>query len=86
MGIQPQRLVLCQHTHGINAGIDAVAQWKIDDAVLSSEGYGRLGHLGSQHTQSAALSTGKEHCYHFLSNHVITSRSCSSFIIIAYWF
>lgn len=33
MLIQTQRLILCQHADGIHAGVNAVAQRKIDDTI-----------------------------------------------------
>ena len=38
--VELQRLVLGEDAHGINAGVDAVTQGEVDDAVLAPEGDG----------------------------------------------
>ena len=52
MCIQFKRLILCQYTYCIDAGIDTVAQREIYDSVFSPEGDCRFSHLGCQNTQS----------------------------------
>ena len=42
MANQGMRLVLSQNTDSTNAGIDAVRQWKIDDAEFAAEVEPRL--------------------------------------------
>ena len=59
--IQLQRLILGQNTHSVDAGVDTVAQRKIDDTVFAAEGNGRLGGFLRQNLKPAALSAGKQH-------------------------
>ena len=59
VGVQPQRLVLCQYAHRINTRIDTIAQGKVNNAVLPAESNRRLGNLGRKHPQTAALSSGQ---------------------------
>ena len=59
--IQLQRLILGEDAHGVNAGIDAVGQRKVNNAVFAAEGNGRLGGFFRQHIQSAALAAGQKH-------------------------
>ena len=66
IGIQRQRAVLRQNADGVNVGIDAVGQRKIDDSVLSAEGDRRLRHAGGQDAETTALSAGKQHAHDFL--------------------
>ncbi len=66
IGVQLQRLILGQHADRVNAGIDAVGQWKVDDAVLPAEGDGGLGHMAGQSVQARSLSAGQQHGNHFL--------------------
>ena len=55
MSIQTKRLILGEHTHRIHAGINAVAQGKIDDTVLSPKRYRRLCYLRCQNTEATSL-------------------------------
>ena len=73
MRIQSKRLVLCQHADCIYTGINAIAQWKINDTVLASKRNCRFGNFGSQYPKSAALATGQKHSDHLFFNHGITS-------------
>ena len=59
--IQLQRLILGQNTHSVDAGVDTVAQRKIDDTVFAAEGNGRLGGFLRQDLKPAALAAGKQH-------------------------
>ena len=59
--IQLQRLILGQNTHSVDAGVDTVAQRKIDDTVFAAEGNGRLGGFLRQDLEPAALAAGKQH-------------------------
>lgn len=43
MLVQSQWTILGKNTYSIDAGIDTVAKWKVDDFVLSAERYGRFG-------------------------------------------
>ena len=56
--VEGQGAVLGQHAHGVEAGVDAVAEGEIDDPVLAAEGNGRLGHVGGEYAQPAALAAG----------------------------
>ena len=60
--VQLQGLILGQNAHGIDAGVDTVTQGEVDDAVLTAKGNGRLGGFLRQNLQSAALTTGQQHC------------------------
>ena len=75
MRVQAQRLVLGQDTYGINPGIDAVAERKIDDPVLPAKRHGRLGHFFCQHTQPAPLTACQEHGDHIFFYHCCHSLS-----------
>ncbi len=59
--VELQRLILGQDAHGIDAGVDAVGQGEVDDAVLTAEGDGRLGGFLRQNLQAAALAAGQQH-------------------------
>jgi hypothetical protein len=48
---QAVRTILGEDQHVEYAGVDAVAQGKIDDPVFAGEGYGRLGAFGGQRGQ-----------------------------------
>ena len=61
VAVQLQRAVLGQHAHGIDAGIGAVGQGKVDDTKLSSKGDGGLGHVPGEHIEPAALTPGQQH-------------------------
>ena len=52
IGVQLQRLILGEHADGVDAGIDAVGQGKVDDAVLAAEGDGGLCHMTGQGIQT----------------------------------
>ena len=73
--VQTQRLILRQNTHGVNTGVDAVAEREVDNTVLSAERYCRLGDFLRQDTKTAALTSCKKHGNHFFFNHdIITSQ------------
>ena len=55
MGIETKRLILRQHTHGVNTRIDTVTERKVDDPVFAAERYSRFCNLRRKHTQSASL-------------------------------
>ena len=81
--IELQGLILGQDTYGIDAGVDTVAQRKINNTVLSAEGYSRLCGLLRQNLQTAALAAGQEHCNRafFLKIHGYSSlfKMCDTF-------
>jgi len=59
--IQLQRLILGQNAHGIDAGVDAVTQGEINNAVFAAKGNSGLGSLFSEDLQSASLTAGQQH-------------------------
>ena len=61
--VELQRLILRQHADRVDAGIDAVAQRKVDDSILASVGDGGLGDMLRQRIQPGALAARKQHCY-----------------------
>ena len=61
VGVELQRTILREHTHGINGAVGAVGQGEIDDAILAAKGHSGLGHVLGQHAQTAALTTGQKH-------------------------
>ena len=73
--VQFQRLILCQNSDGIDAGVDAIGEWKIDDTVFPAKGNGGLGGILRQHHQAAALAAGEKHCnaVFFLEVHALVS-------------
>ena len=80
VAVELQRAVLSQHAHRVNAGIGAVGQGKVDDAVLAAEGHGGLCHVAGEDIQPAALTAGQQHgdalFFHFFSN----SFACCFFL------
>ena len=65
IAVQLQGAVLSKYAHRVNAGIDAVGQGKINDAVLAAEGDGRLCHMAGEGVKPTALSAGQQHGYNF---------------------
>ena len=61
IAVQTQRLILREHTHGVNAGVGAVGEREIDDAVLAAEGHVGLCHLGRECVEAGALSARQQH-------------------------
>ena len=59
--VEFQGLILGQNAHGIDAGVDAVAQREVDNAIFSAEGDGGLGGFLRQDLQTAALAAGQQH-------------------------
>ena len=64
--IQLQRLILGQHPHRFDAGIDTVGQREVDDPVFAAIRHRRFGNMAGQGIQPAALSTGQQHSHTFL--------------------
>ena len=60
------------YVDGVDAGVDAVGQGEIDDAVLAPEGDGGLCHVAGEGVETAALSSGQQHGYNFFF-HTVTS-------------
>jgi hypothetical protein len=61
MLVEAMRAVLRQDQYVEDAGIDAVAQRKVYDAVFSGEWHSRLGALGRQDAQATALTPCQNH-------------------------
>ena len=59
--VQLQGLILGQDAHGIDAGVDAVGQGEVNNAVLAAKGHSGLGGFFRQNIESAALATGQKH-------------------------
>ena len=70
--VQLQRLILSEHAHRLDAGIDTVGQGEVDDAVLTAVGYCRFGNLAGQRVQTAALAASQQHGDTFL----LTKHGC----------
>src|SRR6266542_2685276 len=58
--VQAVGSVLREDRDAIDAGVDAVRQGEVDDAVLACEGNGWLRALRREHTQPFALATGED--------------------------
>ena len=65
MIVQRVGAILCQHGDIGDAGVDAVAQGKINDAVLARERDRGLGTLLRKETQPLALAPGQNDGQHF---------------------
>ena len=68
--VEQHALILRQDADHIDAGVGAVAQGKIDDAVLPAEIHGRLGNLLRQLIQACSASACEDHCDHLVLLHV----------------
>ena len=71
VAVQLQGTVLGQHANGINTGIDAVRQGKIDDAVLAAKRDGRLGHMAGKGIETTALTASQKHGHYFFFHTLI---------------
>ncbi len=65
MLVELQRLVLGNHTDIVNAGIGAITQRKVNDAILATKGYRGLGCFTGQLAKAGSLSAGQNHCNNF---------------------
>src|SRR5207248_950140 len=56
-----QRLAaeLSEHVNGVDSGIDEIAENEIDDAVLASEGNGRLGAFAGERKEAGSFAAGE---------------------------
>ena len=72
VAVQLQGPVLGEDTYGVDAGIDAVGEREINDAVFAAEGDGGLCHVAGEGVETAALSSGQQHGYNFFF-HTVTS-------------
>ena len=61
VAVEQQGLVLCEHTDGVDAGVGAVGQRKVDDAVLAAERETGLGDLRREGVQPRALPAREQH-------------------------
>ena len=61
VAVELQRTVLGQHADGVDAGIRAVGEGKVNDAVLASERHAGFGDALGQRVQAGSLSAGQEH-------------------------
>ena len=61
VAVEQQRLVLREHADGVDAGVGAVGQREVDDAVLAAERDAGLGDLRRERVQPRALPAGKQH-------------------------
>ena len=59
--VQHHRLILGQNAHGINTGVDAVGERKVDETILTAIGDRWFCHFLCQGIQSAALSASQQH-------------------------
>ncbi len=64
--VELQGLILGEHAHRLDAGIDAVGEGEIYDAVFPPEGHCGLGDVLCKHAQPAALAARKQHGYDLL--------------------
>ncbi|MPN27828.1 hypothetical protein SDC9_175262 [bioreactor metagenome] len=61
VAVELQRLVLGQDTHHIDAGVGAVGERKIDNAIFPAKGHGGFCEGFCEQTQPRALSTCQKH-------------------------
>ena len=66
MGIQSERLILCQNTHVLNAGVHTVGNRQVDNTVLASKRNSRLCEVLGKNTETAATAACQQHCNYFL--------------------
>ena len=59
--VEFQGLILCQNAHGVDAGVDAIAQREVNDAVFAAKGDSGFCCFFGQNLQSAALTAGQQH-------------------------
>jgi len=65
VGVELQRLILGQHAHRVDTGVDTVGQGKVDDAVLPAEGYRGFCHMAGEGVQPGPLPACQQHGNHF---------------------
>ena len=82
--IELERLILRQHADGVNAGVHAVGERKIDDAILTAERDRRLCRVLRQHHQAAPLPARQQHRDAVLFLEVHGHFSFSSFRILPF--
>ena len=84
VAVQLQGTVLGQHAHGVDAGIGAVGQRKVNDAVFAAEGDRRFRHFTGQDVQSAALAACQQHGDTFFFHFFSSSFACFFFLGFGY--
>jgi hypothetical protein len=67
--VQADRVELRQHRDAVNARVDAVADWDVNQAVLAGHGYGRFGAHFGQWKQPAAAAASQDHCQNIIQRH-----------------
>ncbi|MPN54404.1 hypothetical protein SDC9_202074 [bioreactor metagenome] len=70
--VEFQRLVLGQHPHCVQSGMDAVGKRKINDLIFAAVRYRGLGPVFGQNAQAASLPAGQYHRYAFFSDKHLT--------------
>ena len=67
--------VLGQHTNGVNAAVDAVAQGEIDDTEFARKGHGGFGAFFGQYGEPRALTACQDHsdCSHSMPSGCVSS-------------
>ena len=61
VAVELERPILGQDTDGVDPGIGAVGQRKVDDAILSAEGNAGLCHILGQSIKTRTLPAGEKH-------------------------
>lgn len=75
VAIEGGRVELRQDVDLVDVGIDAVADWNVYEAVVSTQGHSRLGPLLGQRVQPGARPSSQDHPQHRL--HAVTSHSAA---------
>ena len=63
--VELKRLILREHTDGIDTGVYTVGKREINNSVLAAVGYGRFCDVLGKDAESAALTACKKHRYTF---------------------
>ena len=82
--VQFQRLVLGQDADGIDAGVAAVTERKVDNAVFTAEQESGLGLIFRQDAQTAPSPASQNHCQTIGFSHIkflLTSRKSQSYSV-----
>ena len=77
MLVQGQGLVLGKYAHGVDSGVDTVAERKVDDPVFPAECHSRLRNVAGEDAETRALPAREEHGNHFFVHHSSHLYSCS---------
>ena len=73
IAVEDQRLILGEHAHGVDAGVDTVGKGEVDDAVFTAEGHRGLCVLFGQVQQTAALAACQKHGDTLFFSHKLSS-------------